>query len=352
MKPRSFSDIKSVLIIKPSALGDVVQSVAIARAIKTQEPSIKLGWLVNAEIASLLEPLSFLSKVHRFERQKLRGMSGLLKRRGLLIEMIRGLQAERYDAVIDLQGLARSAWFARSTRARVKVGFANARELAPFFYTIKVDVPDGPIHAMERYTLAAGAIGLDINAQLDGDLESSDAERASVCAKLAAQGVSADQALIVLCPGARWASKQWPADRFAELAKALHGDYAIALSGAPNERELCQRVADFAGVPCANLAGETSLRELAALMREARLCISNDSGPMHIAAAQRTPLVALFGPTDPALTGPYGQLDHVLRAPAEGLEHRAYRRIPDDRIMRGLSTDEVIAEAHARLAAM
>lgn len=350
MKPRDLSHLKRILIIKPSALGDVVQSVGVVRALKEQAAQAEIGWLVNAEIAPLLEPLSFIHRVHRFERGKLRGLKALIKKRAILREMLRGLREAKYDAVIDLQGLARSAAFARATKARTRIGFANARELAPLFYTIKVKLPDGPIHAVERYRSAAGALGMDINAKLDGNLESSQSERASVREKLAAQGIAIDQRFVVLCPGARWASKQWPEDRFAKLAHALFdAGWAVALSGSPGERELCDQVVERADCPVANMAGETSLRELAALMAEAKLCVSNDSGPMHIAAAQSTPLVALFGPTDPALTGPFGQLEHVLRAPAEGLEHRAYRHIPDNRVMRGLSVERVFEAALGRL---
>ncbi|MCK6439556.1 MAG: glycosyltransferase family 9 protein [Planctomycetes bacterium] len=333
----------SLLIVKPSALGDVAQAVGVARAIKTVRPDVRIGWLVNREFAGLLRPLSFISRVHEFDRRGLAGVRGL----GRLYTLIRELSAVRYDAVLDMQGLLRSGVLAWLSGAGKRIGFSDAREGASFFYTDRVQPSPGAVHSVERMCALLPALGVDAEQdEQNGHFEVSYDENARVRRLL-----GTDVSPIVLCPGAQWKSKMWPVEHWAALASKLREatDAPIVLIASEAERELTARIADFCSVPLLDLGGKTSLRELVALFSIARLVVSNDSGPMHLASAQGTPLIALFGPTDPSRTGPWGSGSLVIRAPNAPDDHRAYRRISDDRVMRRISVESVLVAAHNRL---
>ncbi|MCA8940175.1 MAG: glycosyltransferase family 9 protein, partial [Planctomycetes bacterium] len=328
---------ESILMVKPSALGDVIQHVVVARALKERFPHAKLGWLVNASIAPILEGVNAIDRIHRFERGKLKGLSGVLKNREALFALRQELRAERYDLVLDFQGLARSAWLAKGAGAERLIGFREAREFAWLLYNEAYRVNQNA-HAIDRSFELVDKAGIQLNRDAATDLESTEAERKAIRAKLG----EAKGRVVVVTPGARWPSKMWPAANWVELMQGLPQGCDVVLSGAPNEVELCAGISKEVKRPTIDLCGKTSLRELAALFAIADLAVGNDSGPMHLARAQGCKLVALFGPTQPELTGPWRQIEDVIRAPDVDFEHRMYRRIPDERIMRRIPVSEVL----------
>jgi heptosyltransferase-1 len=338
----------------------VVQTVAVARAIRAVLPAAEIGWVVNGSFAGLLQempsepaparPLPFLTRVHRFERDKMRGAVGAIRGRKQLAELVKEMRSAQYTTAIDLQGLLRSAWLGRSARAKERFGFSDAREFGTIFYNRKVTPPVGAIHAVDRsFSLSAAATGIAADkliAAADTRLGTTDAERAEARRVLGEAGSSSD-APVILAPGARWASKQWPEANWAALADQLAAELGqpCVLVGSPDEALLCERIAATAVSKPINLAGRTNLRTLAALLDFAALAVTNDSGPMHMAAAQHTPLVALFGPTDPRLTGPWRRPDCVIRPDDAPADPRAYRRIRDDSVMRAIPVSRVLGSA-------
>jgi len=360
----------SILIIKPSAIGDVAQTVPVVRAMASlmaarDGHSPRTGWVINGGLGNLLVGLPFITTTHLFHREKMRGLANFFRGRKIMADLVRELRAANYDVAIDLQGLLRSASIGRMSRAKSRIGFANAREMAPMFYTKSYAPPRPRMHAVDRYIgLAAAFLGMDagvVDAEVlkDTGLGTTDAELVDIRALISHAGYrggssSATPRPIVLCPGARWPSKQWPAASFAALAKTLstHTGEPCLLAGAPNERNLCDTILDQAGPTAAiSLAGQTNLRQMAALMKAARLVISNDSGPMHMASLQGAPLVALFGPTDPVITGPWRRMEDVIRSRTAPDDPRAFRRIPDDSVMKAIPVEEVVAAAIARIEA-
>jgi lipopolysaccharide heptosyltransferase II len=221
-----------------------------------------------------------------------------------LFRFSRELRVRQFDLVIDLQGLFRSGWLAWETGSAVRVGFANARELAPIFYTHRVPVETTEQHAIDRYLTVADALGCG-REPVEFRFATNDDDRRAVTELL-----NDDTAYAVLLPGTNWATKRWPAEHFAALVEPLCERFGLrtVIAGGPGDVELAKQI------PGAfDLTGKTNLRQLVALLERAAVVVANDSGPMHIASALGRPLVTPYGPTSAVRTGPYRRMDTVIR---------------------------------------
>jgi lipopolysaccharide heptosyltransferase I len=305
MTPLEFpSPPRRILLIKPSAIGDVVHALPVLNLLRRKWPDAHIAWLLTPACADLLDGHPLLSEVILFERRRFgRGWREPAAAAGL-VSFMKRLRRGEFDLVIDLQGLFRSGWMAWQTRAPVRIGFSNARELAPIFYTHRVDVGTTEQHAIDRYLKVTAALGCG-DSPVEFPFHVTDEDRRHVESL-----VPADQPYAVLIPGTNWLTKRWPADRFAMLVKPLRDRFGLATvtAGSPDEVELASQISG-----AINVAGKTTLRQLVALLQRASLVVANDSGPMHIAAALGRPLVTPFGPTNPVRTGPYRRDDAVLR---------------------------------------
>ena len=268
-----------ILVIKPSSLGDVIHALPTVARLRHRYPAAHLAWLINAELSPLLDRCPVINDRILFHRRTA----------ATWLPLLRQLRGGRFDLVVDLQGLARSGIFAVATRAPRRLGLGDAREGARLAYTETVPVTRA--HAVDRYLRVADHLGC---------------EPLPVEFPLGLEGRAPSRPWIGINPSARWPTKLWGDDKFAELVRQLPRD-RVVVTGTAADRQRCERIAQ--GVR--NLAGKTSLLELAETYRQCAVVITNDSGPMHLAAAVGTPVVAIFGPTDPALTGPYGS-GHVV----------------------------------------
>jgi lipopolysaccharide heptosyltransferase I len=303
-----------VLIIKPSSLGDVVHALPVAAALKRQVPDAHLSWLVSDQFAELVRLSAEVDEVLLFRRREW----GRGRQLGSLRQLYRQLRRPGYDLVLDLQGLARSGlctWLARAPR---KVGFAAAREGAALAYRECVTIPAGMTHAVDKNLhLLATALGrpCPYAAPRFRPQPAADAEALRL---LAAQHLAEAGPLLAVAPCSRWPSKSWPPEFFIATLQAVLAEAPPAtgvwLLGSPDERETAAAIAAPLGPRVANLAGATTFPVMLALLRRTALLLTNDSGPMHLAAALGVPTAALFGPTDPNLTGPYGPAHRVFRS--------------------------------------
>lgn len=329
---------KRLLLIKPSALGDVCHAAATAWALKERSPTLHLTWLINTQFEPLIKPLSCVDETIVFERSRMRGLFAPLTGRAPLRSLVRTLRDGNFDAVLDLQGLFRSGLFSRLTGAKLRVGERKAREGAWLFYNHRVKTPPQPVHARERY--AALAAAFDCGKPAREDLDVRDSERDEARALLRAAGFAGGP-LVAVCPGARWETKVYPPEKFAAVLDATASQ--PVLIGSADMEPLCERItAACKTAKPINLCGKTSLRQLTALLDVADLLITCDSGPMHIAAAQSTPVTAILGPTDARRTGPYGQLENVISGQCElmpclkrhcpGMGHKCMRELEPSRI--------------------
>ncbi len=258
------------------------------------------------------------------------------------------LAGERFDLVVDLQGLFRSGFFALASLARRRMGPASAREMSWLFYNQRVRPAPGVIHAVDRNYLFAAPLGFGHLAPRF-ELPIGQSARQAVADRLAREGVCGSGKLAVLAPGSTWASKRWPADRFARVAEHLaERGVQTVLLGAANEADVGRDVRAESHVPLLDWIGSTPLKEAMALIERADIVVTNDSGPMHLAAALGRPLVAIFGPTDPARTGPWRRPDAVVRA-VDGARHD-YRH-EDGSAIAAVSVDSVLSAVDRQLRA-
>ncbi len=294
------ANLRRILLIKPSSLGDIIHALPTFDALRRRFPEAELSWFVKAEWAGILERVIGLDRVWPVGR----GLSAWLREIGRLRD-------HRFDLVVDLQGLFRSGAAAWLSGCGLRMGFANGREGSALCYTHRIAVPDPDLHAVERYLLVAQALGCPA-AVPAFPLHPLEADRGMVHTLLGRHGVRAGTQWVGLHVSARWPTKRWPLASFVAVARALREDgLQVVVIGATSERPEAQEVAAATGA--IDLTGETSLAVLPAVLERAACLVTNDSGPMHIAAAMGTPVVALFGPTSPVRTGPYGAGHLVMR---------------------------------------
>ena len=233
---------------------------------------------------------------------------------GSWIEEAHRLREERFDIAVDLQGLFRSGALAWWTGAPVRIGFANGREGSPWFYTRRVPVPTLDMHAVDRYMLVAESLGASVQGTPQFRFAISNADSEAVRNILRRKGVPADRPWIAMNVSARWTTKRWFLRSFGEVIDRLHGEGVgtIAVIGSAEDQRDVEQLRTISRSPFIDLTGAVSLGQLPALLSSAALLVTNDSGPMHIAAAVGVPVVAMFGPTSEVRTGPYGSGHQVL----------------------------------------
>lgn len=345
MRDLSGQDFRRILIIKPSSLGDVIHALPVLAGLRQRYPQAHIAWLISTACAGLLEGQPDLDELIPFDRKRYAWVGRRLGITREFIGFLRELRTRRFDLVLDLQGLFRSGFIAWTCGARYRLGFAAARELGWIFYSDRLRQKDPERHAVERNYDFGRFLGFAA-APMRFPLMVSQEARAAVRARLAARGVAADNRYLLLAPGTRWETKRWPADRFAEVARRVRSElgWPVVIAGAPDECAVAAEVAALAGEGVVNFAGQTTLPEMTALVADAAGTVMNDSGPMHLAAALGRPLVAVYGPTSPLRTGPYGCPDSVVRLPLD-CSPCYLKRLADcpygHRCMRELSAEQV-----------
>ncbi|MEC4888912.1 MAG: glycosyltransferase family 9 protein [Nitrospira sp.] len=297
------SDFQRILLIKPSSLGDIVHTLPVVAALKQHWPEAHLTWCVKRQWAEVVERVEGVDRVWPIDFT-VRGWTG----------SVPALRRQRFDLVLDLQGLLRSAALAWLTGCPTRVGFANGREGSPWFYSRRVAVPMPEMHAVDRYLLMVAALGAAVQGRPQFRFRLPSQDYSAVGEVLRRKGVNVDAPWVAMNISARWPTKRWPVESFAAVAAQLsrEGVGPIVVIGGPDERREGEQMKRLADCPVIDLIGETTLGILPALLSKASLLITNDSGPMHVAAAVGTPVVSVFGPTSAVRTGPYGEGHAVL----------------------------------------
>ena len=296
-------DYRQILLIKPSSLGDIVHAMPTCAAIRRAYPKARLTWLVKRQWASLVERIDGVDRVWPV-KSTLKGW----------LSQVPALRTEGFDLVVDLQGLFRSAAIGWLGGSPLLVGFENGREGSPWFYSKRVPVPHVEMHAVDRYLLVAKAVGAAESGTPEFRFRIPPTDYEEVDRLLSRSGVTPGMSWVAMNVSARWPTKRWPAASFAEVADRLlqEGYGAVVMIGGPDERAEVAAVSGMMKASAVDLAGATTVGLLPALLSRAALLITNDSGPMHVAAAMGIPVVALFGPTSAVRTGPYGVGHDVL----------------------------------------
>jgi lipopolysaccharide heptosyltransferase I len=283
------------LIVRLGALGDIVHAIPAAAALRAAFPAARIDWLVDAKHREILELVPVIDCVLSLEAPTIRGWVAATRR----------LRAARYDAALDFQGLMKSAVLARASGARRVLGFSiwHLREKgARPFYSESVET--GSTHVVHKNLRLLEALGIRNPAVELPLVQVESPARDAILAR------TAGRPFAVINPGAAWPNKCWFTDRFGELAvflKEVRGLEPFVLWG-PGEEGLARVVVEASG-GAARLAPPTRLADLVEICRSASLMVSGDTGPLHIAAAVGTPIVSIFGPTDPARNGPWAPDD-------------------------------------------
>jgi heptosyltransferase I len=335
-------DARRICVIKPSALGDVVQALPVLPALRRRFPRARISWVINRTLAPLLEGHPDLDEVIPFERRgSFSDWRALLKR----------LRRSRFDLVFDLQGLLRSGLMLMATRASLRVGLESAREGSLWGCHFLIPGTDLTVPAHLRSRRVVEALGLSaLSTPLRLGISRSDREWAQK------QLAALEGPALAIHPGASWVTKRWPPERFAAVAcKALRrfGVSSVVL-GTPEEQpiaaQVVQTIRQFAPhAALVNLAGQTTLKQLAAVLDQSRVLLTNDSGPMQLAAGLGTPVVGVFTCTSPAISAPAGSQHEFVatgvkcagsyrkRCPYRGKKHLACMEELDvDRVWSGL----------------
>jgi lipopolysaccharide heptosyltransferase I len=296
-----------ILILKPSSLGDVVQALPVLRRLKAHWPHSRIYWWVESRLAGLLEGDKDLAGLVIFERKRWAAPRNWWR----LARSVLWMRRQHFDWVIDLQCLARSAAIAWLANGATVVGLDERREGARAFYDVTVPRGSFYTHAVDWYLGVLPALGVPA----DGPFEWLP-PRADVADALERKWPRGEHRWLIVQPGARWLNKRWPLELFAEFIRTLAAErpeVRFAILGGAEDMALGERLRQAAPERCLDLTGRLSLPEMVEWIRRSELMVSNDTGPMHVAAALGRPVVALFGPTEPRRTGPYGQLTQILQ---------------------------------------
>ncbi len=338
-----------ILLIRPSALGDVCRTVPVLASLRRAYPTAIIHWLVQDSFVEAVQHHPALSGIVPFPRRSLAkwytpgGLSGVRV-------FLRGLKAGSYDMVVDAQGLFRSGLFAWATRAPVRVGHAGAAELGWLFVNRRVSsAPDA--HTVDRMLDLVRSIGVEPVRDLR--LYTSPGAHRRVLQLLEPDGPAARTG--VLAPSSRWEGKRWPVERLSALAERLLKTGVVervAVVGAPGEEGQCGPLLRLAErdrrvIP---LIGRMGIGDLMALIERAWVVVANDSATLHMSVGLSTPYVGLYGPTDVSRVGPAGGTGTVIQHlhPGDRLDHKA--PAPGRRIMERITVDEVF-DAVERLSA-
>jgi lipopolysaccharide heptosyltransferase I len=373
-KHRDASELQStefsrILLIKPSALGDVVHTIPVLVKLRARYPSARIDWLITPENADIVRCHPALSNVVLFARRDFSKRGTRWRALVSFFDLLKQIRRAKYDLVVDMHGQLRSAFFALVSGARVRIGFdrpikreltvsaehdlrnvpshgwRGAREGSWIAYTHRVSIPTLDVHAIDRYLWVGPLLGFDDDPP---DLTihlSSDTVR-NVEQLLEEHGVTPDMPLVILVPGTIWETKHWTIEGFAGVARHFLGEgFAVALAGTKRDEARCRQIAAAAPGTC-NLCGKTTPADLAALIQRAEVAATNDSGSMHVAASLGKPMVSVFGPTNPVHIGPYERPESVVRVdlPCSPCNYRRLTQCPFDHACMKQVTSEMVVE--------
>lgn len=345
---RRFPAPDRVLILKPSSLGDVVQAIPVLRLIKQHAPGCQIDWWLENALGGLLQGDPDLHEIIPFDRKRW-GRPAYWPE---VFRSLRALRRRRYDWVIDLQALARSALVAWCAAGAITIGLQDHREAAPALYDYSIPRPSDQTHAVDWYLEVLRFLNVPVHGNFDW-MPMRDAAAAAV----EARWHPGNHSWIALQPGARWLNKRWPAGHFAALVRvaAARLPHHFAILGGADDRALGEIIRVAAPDRCLNLAGQTSLAESFEWLRRCDAVVTNDTGPMHAAAALNIPVIGLFGPTNPSRTGPYGQSSATLRRtdlPCVPCMKSICRHTEPMACLTGISAEQAFVELERRLNAL
>ena len=331
---------KNILIIKPSALGDIVQALPAVCSLAESFSDVRISWFVRPECAPLLENHPCVHEIIYFDRKVLGKWWYNPKAFKKLCLLIKQLRDGRFDIAFDFQGLFRSALFGWFSGAVRRFGMSQAREFAHIFYTDTIQQNEKSVHLVDYFQQIAAAAGANIG-EVKFKLSPSNSALKQADELLDEYKVDKEN-YVVLVPGSTVETKCWPAKSFAELADKISLKFGstIIATGVAAEKENVELLKKEAKTQITDFVGVTDIPQLVALLSKAKIVVSNDTGPAHIASALAVPMVLIFGHTNPGRVGPYGRSEAVAAIEAHSRDRAVQSRDPQHKIT-NVSVDEV-----------
>jgi len=332
-----------ILLVKRSSLGDIVHALPVANALRDTYPDSYIAWLVESRFADMLDQHPALDEVIAVKRYAVHQTVRLVRD---TLRVRRELLKRSFDWALDLQGLLKSAYLLSCTGAKRRIGLRHERRELSHCWCNELAPASQQAHAVLRCLQMARYLECDTgNPRFDLQV---DAEAAASAEQMLAEaGFDGSRPLVGINPGASSPHKQWPPERFVAVADTAAGNDWVVLGGR-GEEDLAQQIAGQIQARPLVSAGRTSLKQLVALISRLDVLVTGDTGPMHIAAALGVPTVALFGPTDPAKTGPFGDIHKVIWHRQEARSRKRGRSRRNSPSMLAITPAEV-AEALAEI---
>mgnify|MGYP001143037758 CR=1 FL=1 len=319
-------EIEKLLIIKPSSLGDIVHSLAFLNAVKEWSPMIKIHWVIAKGYEDLLIDHPLIEKVIVIDKDKWRNIKNLPQTLKDFSHLRKQLKTDNYPIAVDLQGLLRSGIIIALCGAKIKCGFKEGREFSRLFYNKIISAPMH-LHAVLRYLEIAKMLGCPVTSikfPLPPEKEPEWLKKYSN--------------YVTIIPSSKWMSKNWPISYFIELIKML--PYNFIVVGSKEDKDIGEKIEECTNGKAKSVAGKTTLKELIAVFKKSLFVITPDTGTMHLAVACGKKVVAIFGPTSPERTGPFGN-EHLVIKSNENCSPCFKKSCTDLRCMRNLTPEKI-----------
>jgi lipopolysaccharide heptosyltransferase I len=338
----------NILIVKLSAIGDVIHTLPALNAIRKAYPKARITWLVEEAAHDLVKDHPALDRILISKRKRwLKELRSPLFLSAMkeMYRFLKELRDTHYDMILDFQASLKSGILIALARGKRKIGFGKGLEHMEYSYLFlneRLPAVSMEHHALTRGLMLLNGLGIP-TPEVEYRLSVSDHDRQQVDDLLQKYGLVNPGRFVVVNPVAKWESKLWSNEKFARLADRIIDEYdaEIIFTGGIEDRSIIQNIMSTMEGRAINLAGHTTLKMLAALYEKAALFISTDTGPMHLAAAVGTPVVAIFGPTAPWRTGPFGSGHQVIQDRLE-CSPCFKRRCSNNKCMEQISVQKVV----------
>lgn len=327
---------KKILIINVNWLGDVIFSTPFIRAIREAYPDSYIACMAVPRCKEILEANSRINELILFDED------GREKSLVGKVRFASKLKKDKFDTAFILHRSFTKALIACLAGIKERVGYDTKRR--GVLLTKKLKNPDRELHKVEYFLKLAEAVGADISRK-NYEFFINDTDRKKADSLLESFGINANNRFVVLNPGGNWDPKRWPVENFSKLGDMLTERYGVkmVISGQDKDAKLAEAISKKMKHAPVSICGKTKIRELAAILEKARLVVSGDSGPMHIAVSVGTNTIAIFGPTDPEITGPYGGTNYRIIRKEIGCKVPCYDlACMDNRCMKAVSADDVM----------
>ncbi len=297
----------SVLIVRLSAIGDVVHSLPVLEEIRRQLPSARIGWIVEGLSAPLLEDHPMIDKLYTIPKKRWRKDKKAGWREGRAF--FRSVRSDGWETAVDLQGLSKSALAARFSGANHRVGFrgANAKEISGLVNNMRILPHDSDVHVVQQNLRLLEGLGLNVpGSRPVGCLGLSDDEKDQMRVRLRKCGWGGEP-MVALNPGAGWETKRWPPSYYGELGSLINGQSGLRplVLWGPGEESQRDEIAETLSDLNPVIAPKTSVRELAVLISLVSLFVGGDTGASHLCGPLRVPVLSIWGGSDPLRNRPW-----------------------------------------------